>query len=155
LSLRALKLHLVIPMLSVPAHYDGQYIRLDEPMELPIGRRPLVTALDEVDGADDFYHLAAGGLTSAFGPSEPEYRGRSSSMKEGAILLAHIQQADGQSKLRPVLVLRSMPPNGDWLVCGISSQLHQEAARFDQVITASDADFLSSGLKISSVLRLG
>jgi len=31
-------------------------------------------------------------------------------MKEGAVALARMQQADGQLKLRPVLVLRLMPP---------------------------------------------
>jgi mRNA interferase MazF len=76
-------------------------------------------------------------------------------MKEGDLLLARIQQADGQSKLRPVLALRIMPPHGDWLVCGVSSQLHQEATGFDHVVTASDADFLATGLKTSSVIRLG
>ena len=62
-----------MPMLSVPAHYDGQHILLDEPLELPIGRRLLVTVLDEVDDKDDFYHLSADGLASAYGTSEPEY----------------------------------------------------------------------------------
>ena len=70
-------------------------------------------------------------------------------MKEGAIALARVQQADGQLKLRPVLVLRSMPPHGDWLVCGISSQLQQEVAGFDHVLAGDDSDFASSGLKAS------
>ena len=76
-------------------------------------------------------------------------------MKEGAILLARIQQADGQSKLRSVLALRAIPPHGDWLVCGISAQLQQEVAGFDHVIAANDADFSSTGLKTSSLIRLG
>ena len=76
-------------------------------------------------------------------------------MKEGAVALARVQQADGQFKLRPVLVLRSMPPHGDWLVCGISSQLQQEVIGFDQVLAIGDPDFALSGLKASSVIRLG
>jgi len=76
-------------------------------------------------------------------------------MKEGAVALARIQQADGQFKLRPVLVLRQMPPHGDWLVCGISSQLQQEVVGFDHVLAVSDPEFAASGLKASSVIRLG
>jgi len=76
-------------------------------------------------------------------------------MNEGAIALARVQQADGQFKLRPVLLLRLMPPHGDWLVCGISSQLHQEVVGFDHVLAIADPDFALSGLKASSVIRLG
>ena len=59
--------------LSVPAHYDGQHILLDEPVQLPIGRRLLVTVLEEADDKDDFHHLATLGLASAYGSIEPEY----------------------------------------------------------------------------------
>ena len=76
-------------------------------------------------------------------------------MKDGAVALARIQQADGLAKLRPVLILKLMPPDGDWLVCGISSQLQQEVAGFDHVLAAGDPDFAASGLKASSVIRLG
>ncbi len=76
-------------------------------------------------------------------------------MREGAVALARIQQADGQFKLRPVLILRAMPPHGDWLVCGISSQLQQEVVGFDHVLSSADPDFALSGLKASSVIRLG
>jgi mRNA interferase MazF len=76
-------------------------------------------------------------------------------MNEGAVGLARIQQADGQQKLRPVLILRRMPPHGDWLVCGISSQLQQEVVGFDHVLAVGDPDYASSGLKASSVIRLG
>jgi len=67
-------------------------------------------------------------------------------MKEWAIALAHVQQADGRFKLRPVLVLRLMPPHGDWLVCGISSQLQQEVVGFDHILAGSDPDFARSSL---------
>ena len=76
-------------------------------------------------------------------------------MKEGAVALARVQQADGQLKLRSVLVLCSMAPHGDWLDCGISSQVKQEVAGFDHVLSSGDADFALSGLKVSSVIRLG
>jgi mRNA interferase MazF len=76
-------------------------------------------------------------------------------MKEGEVALARLPQANGATKPRPVLVLRQMPPFGDWLVCGISSQLHQSVANFDDVIDGADADFTSTGLKGPSLIRLG
>jgi hypothetical protein len=59
--------------LSVHAHYDGKQILLDEPIELPVGRRLLVTLLDPTDDEADSYSLAAAGLSAAYGTSEPEY----------------------------------------------------------------------------------
>ena len=76
-------------------------------------------------------------------------------MTEGNVALAPLPQADGRTKPRPVILLRRMPPFGDWLVCGVSTQLQQEVAGFDDVITASQADFTHSGLKAASVIRLG
>ncbi len=58
-------------------------------------------------------------------------------------------------KNRPAVALSQMPPFGDWLVCGISTQLHQEAAGFDEVIAPSHDDFSASGLKAASLIRLG
>jgi len=52
---------------------------------------------------------------------------------EGEIALTPLPQADGQAKLRPAVLLRKVPPFGDWLVCGVSTQLHHEA------VGASDA----------------
>jgi mRNA interferase MazF len=48
-----------------------------------------------------------------------------------------------------------MPPFGDWLICGVSTQLHQEVPGFDDLIKPSDPDFPASGLKAASVVRLG
>jgi len=48
-------------------------------------------------------------------------------MKEGDVVLTPLPQADGAMKNRPAIVLRVMPPFGDRLVCGVSSQLHQRA----------------------------
>ena len=76
-------------------------------------------------------------------------------MTEGSILLASLRQSDGSVKIRPVLFLRRMPPFQDLLVCGLSSQLHQAAPSFDEIIQASDPDFATSGLKVASVVRLG
>ena len=74
---------------------------------------------------------------------------------EGDIALASLPQADGLIKPRPAVLLRRMPPFDDWLVCGISSQLQQRVAGFDELIEPSDADFADSGLKAASIVRLG
>jgi mRNA interferase MazF len=76
-------------------------------------------------------------------------------MKEGDIILIALRQADGQFKNRPALLLKQFPPFGDWLICGVSSQLHQRVPEFDEVVAHSHADFASSGLVTESVIRLG
>jgi mRNA interferase MazF len=74
---------------------------------------------------------------------------------EGDIALASLPQADGLVKPRPVVLLRKMPPFGDWLVCGISTQLRQRVEGLDGLIEPSEPDFAKSGLKAASVIRLG
>ena len=76
-------------------------------------------------------------------------------MKEGDIVLALLPQTDGRGKYRPAVVLRRMPGFGDLLVCGISTQLRQQVADFDEIIEPSHADFKTSGLKAPSLIRLG
>lgn len=76
-------------------------------------------------------------------------------MTEGDIALTALPQADGRTKPRPAIPLRCMPPSGDWLICGVSTQRHQEVAGFDDVIDPSHPDFRRSGLKAASVIRLG
>jgi mRNA interferase MazF len=76
-------------------------------------------------------------------------------MKEGDIVLALLPQADGRGKHRPAVVLRRMPGFGDLLVCGVSTQLRQRVADFDEIIEPSQADFKTSGLKAPSLIRLG
>ena len=76
-------------------------------------------------------------------------------MTEGDVVLTPLPQANGQVKNRPTIALRSMPPFGDWLVCGVSTQLHQHVSGFDEIIDQHAADFVPSGLKSASVVRLG
>lgn len=76
-------------------------------------------------------------------------------MKAGEIVSLALPQSDGQVKKRPVLLLRQMPPYNDWLVAGISTQLHQEVKGFDWVLLSSDASFAATRLKSSSLIRLG
>jgi mRNA interferase MazF len=60
-----------------------------------------------------------------------------------------------QSKKRPVLLLRQLNDTwDDWLVCMVSSQLHQANTRLDWVLSPDDEAFALSGLKVASVFRL-
>jgi mRNA interferase MazF len=76
-------------------------------------------------------------------------------MKEGAVVLLPLVQADGTFKPRPVVALRQLPGFGDWLVCGVSTQLHHAVAGFDETIDIGDPDFAGSGLVRPSLIRLG
>jgi mRNA interferase MazF len=76
-------------------------------------------------------------------------------MREGDVVLTPILQADGIVKNRPAVVLREMPPFRDFLVCGVSTQLHQRVRGFDEIVSTTDADFSRSGLKSESLIRLG
>ncbi len=76
-------------------------------------------------------------------------------MKEGDIILANLPQSDGNFKLRPVLLLKELPGYNDFLVCGISTQLHQLIRNFDELIDEKNNNFFQSGLRQSSIIRLG
>jgi mRNA interferase MazF len=76
-------------------------------------------------------------------------------MTAGDLALAALSQADGATKLRPVQLLKRLPPFGDFLVCGVSSQVHQEVVGFDHLIAAGTLEFASTGLKVTSLFRLG
>ncbi len=76
-------------------------------------------------------------------------------MREGEIILANLPQADGSIKLRPVLLLKQLPGYNDFLVCGISTQLHQLIRNFDELIDEKDINFIQTGLRQSSIIRLG
>jgi len=76
-------------------------------------------------------------------------------MSPGTVALAQLQQADGRLKKRPVVILNTMPPFSDLLVCAITSKLIPACADFDEVISVHDADFQASGLKVVSLIRLG
>lgn len=76
-------------------------------------------------------------------------------MNQGDVILTSVPQANGILKNRPAIFLREMPPYRDVLVCGISTQLHQEVKGFDEVIEMVDPDFKTSGLRATSLIRLG
>ena len=76
-------------------------------------------------------------------------------MKEGAIVLLPLAQADGTVKPRPAVALRQLPGFDDWLVCGISTQLRRCVKGLDELILSTDPDFKTSGLLQDSVIRPG
>lgn len=76
-------------------------------------------------------------------------------MNIGSIALARIQQTDGRLKLPPIVMLSKMFPYSDLLVCVVSSKLRHEVKDFDDVIETNAADYKFSGLKVSSLIRLG
>ena len=75
-------------------------------------------------------------------------------MKEGNVVLAAVSQVDEQTKIRPVVVLRELPPYRDVLDCGVSTKIHHGVPSFDEVISPSDNDFAASGLVAKSLIRL-
>jgi mRNA interferase MazF len=75
-------------------------------------------------------------------------------MNQGDVILTPVPQANGIVKNRPAIFLREMPPYRDLLVCGISTQLHQEVKGFDEVVELADPDFTTSGLHAVSLVRL-
>lgn len=79
-------------------------------------------------------------------------------MKEpGQIVLFRFPRADlSEGKLRPALLLSEVPGlYEDWLICMISSQVHQRVDGFDELIEEDDEDFARSGLKVTSVIPIG
>lgn len=76
-------------------------------------------------------------------------------MTQGDIVLVIMPQKDGRKKKRPALVLKKTEPFQDCLVCGISSKLQHEIEGFDVVIRKGEEGFSKTGLKCSSVIRLG
>jgi mRNA interferase MazF len=74
-------------------------------------------------------------------------------MKEGEIVLAVLHQVHREQKPRPVLILRKMP-NGDFLVCAISTQMNKYIPEFDEIIRSDDIEFAATGLKKESLVRL-
>lgn len=73
---------------------------------------------------------------------------------EGSIILVDFLQSDGAVKKRPAVIVRRLPPFGDLLLAGISTQLHQAIAGFDLILQQNDPDFHRTGLRATSVVRI-
>ena len=77
-------------------------------------------------------------------------------IKEGKIILFNFPQTDNNAgKLRPALIIRSLPGSyDDWLICMITTQLNHKIVGFDEIIHSNDPDFIHSGLKGTSLIRV-
>lgn len=63
-----------MPLMSIPAHFDGTQVLLDEKVALPLNARLLVTVLDgSNEDRDEFLQLAANSLATAYSDEEVEY----------------------------------------------------------------------------------
>ena len=71
-------------------------------------------------------------------------------------MLFRFPRADlAEGKLRPALLLGKLPGEyDDWLICMVSSQVHHILPGFDEIVYEDDTDFASSGLKVTSVIRI-
>jgi mRNA interferase MazF len=77
--------------------------------------------------------------------------------RAGQVVLFRFPQTDlEEGKLRPALLLAKLPGEyDDWLICMISSQTRHYISEFDEVFREGDEDFADSGLKVTSVIRVG
>jgi mRNA interferase MazF len=77
-------------------------------------------------------------------------------MKPRDVVLIRLPQTGtGTPKLRPALVLANLPgPYQTILLAGISTQLKDIEANWDETINPGDNDFKSSGLRQPPVIRL-
>lgn len=75
-------------------------------------------------------------------------------MRDGDIVLINMAHSDGSMKVRPALILKTIPKYNDLLLCGISSKLTQELHGIDQILHIEDNYFASTGLRQTSVIRL-
>lgn len=74
----------------------------------------------------------------------------------GQIVLFPFPQTDLQvGKRRPALLIAPLPSgHGDWLVCMMSSQTRQQVSGIDDLVSVADTDFVQSGLKTDTLIRL-
>ncbi len=77
--------------------------------------------------------------------------------KAGQVVVFRFPQTNlEEGKLRPALLLGKLPGEyDDWLICMISSQTRQQMVGFDEIVQDNDDDFEESGLKVTSVIRVG
>jgi mRNA interferase MazF len=75
----------------------------------------------------------------------------------GAVVLYRFPQTNQQAgKIRPAVLLGRLPGGyDDWLICMVSSQLRHYLPDFDELVRSGDVDFVASGLRNESVIRVG
>jgi hypothetical protein len=63
-----------MPLVSIPAHFDGVHVHFDEHVTLRPHARLIVTVLEDSDDErQDFLRMAASGLAAAYSEDEVEY----------------------------------------------------------------------------------
>ena len=63
-----------MPILSIPAHFDGKQVKLDEDVSIPQDAQLIVTVLESDDAErEDFLRLASQNLSRAYEGDEVEY----------------------------------------------------------------------------------
>jgi mRNA interferase MazF len=77
--------------------------------------------------------------------------------KSGQVVLFQFPfSGTGGGKLRPALLLGRIPGEfDDWRICMISSQTRHCIPTFDEIVHEKDNDFIESGLKVPSIIRIG
>ena len=58
---------------TFPAHFDGEHILLDEPVELEPNTKLLVTVLPKDIEREEWLELSKKGLQAAYGEEEEDY----------------------------------------------------------------------------------
>lgn len=77
-------------------------------------------------------------------------------MQEGQIVLVPFPYIESSEiKFRPAVLVKKLPNDyEDWLVCMITTKLHQEIKNLDITINQDDPDYKDSGLKQKSLIRV-
>ncbi|MCB0772564.1 MAG: type II toxin-antitoxin system PemK/MazF family toxin [Flavobacteriales bacterium] len=75
-------------------------------------------------------------------------------MKAGDVVRWAFVQGDGQRKYRPAILVASVPPFNDWLVCAVSTQVQREVAGLDVRIDERHPDYAHMGLRFPSLIRV-
>jgi len=77
-------------------------------------------------------------------------------VKPGDVILIRLPTfAGGTPKLRPALIVAILPgPYPTLLICGISTQVVNLLANWDEMLDTKDSDYASSGVHQPSIIRL-
>jgi hypothetical protein len=64
---------LPVKPVMLKAHFDGREIKLDEPYDLPVNARLMVTVLSSAAADEMWRELAKASLARAYSDEEPDY----------------------------------------------------------------------------------
>src|SRR5256885_15130340 len=74
-------------------------------------------------------------------------------MEKGSVVLIEFPQSDGSYKSRPAVLLKEVDPYNDWLLCVVSTKIHNEIKGLDILLDVSHPDFRDTHLKMASLIR--